>query len=472
MAPRRAYVDPAMVALVVLVSIARADPHGRRRPFGAAQPRPRRRRSSPAWRRSARAALGDLPVAPALGARDPARPHRLRRRARARAAGTALDLADRRPAARRGDRRARRGATRPSSSTSSSPPSRPTPPQPPAIQRLEGLSRPARDLGRSSGSGGRARASTWISQAGASRGARVRVGSQSAIRSPRRAGSPAYGPVGSEHRIPPRRQPRLLEPFRQRQASRASRSRRARQLAPPALRGGSSKWTPRNSTSLAPEPLRSARSAQSEPLERRRSPAGSTDDQPKLITMSTYMSLHFSRMRPRKSDSVTRIPRAVLHSAGLPINMTFPDRGSGHADLSRLRKGPRRDRGQGRGAADPRPQERRDERRGRGPGARPQGRDAARRALPQPRPVAEDAGGPPPRAAALQGLYRRPVRRVDAARRRPQLRRRPCGDGRPRAVQRPAGGRHRPREGQRHPLAASPATSGWRGPRATARRSG
>ena len=40
--------------------------------------------------------------------------------------------------------------------------------------------------------------------------------------------------------------------------------------------------------------------------------------------------------------------------------------GAVHADLSRLRKGPRRDRGQGRGAADARPQERRDERRGGG----------------------------------------------------------------------------------------------------------
>ncbi len=40
-------------------------------------------------------------------------------------------------------------------------------------------------------------------------------------------------------------------------------------------------------------------------------------------------------------------------------------------------------------------------------GPRPQGRDAARRPLPQPRSLAEDAGRAPPRAAALQGLHRR-----------------------------------------------------------------
>ena len=89
-------------------------------------------------------------------------------------------------------------------------------------------------------------------------------------------------------------------------------------------------------------------------------------------------------------------------------------------------------------------------------GARPQGRDAARRPLPQPRSLAEDAGRAPPRPAALQGLHRGAVPRMDAARRRPQLCRRPRDHGRPRPLQRPARGGDRPREGQRHPRAHRP----------------
>ena len=77
-------VDPAMVALVVLLSIAvpvrMAAPASSR--SSTARPPPR---SSPAWRRSP-AAPSATCRSPALGPRDPARPHRLRRRARAGAA--------------------------------------------------------------------------------------------------------------------------------------------------------------------------------------------------------------------------------------------------------------------------------------------------------------------------------------------------------------------------------------------------
>ena len=151
-------------------------------------------------------------------------------------------------------------------------------------------------------------------------------------------------------------------------------------------------------------------------------------------------------------------PRAAaatprLHS---PRPRTIYGRAAGapDAELSRLRKGPRRDRGQGRGAADPRPQERRDERRGRG----------GRRSTARPRrcSTSSTATSTPGGRRLVARHPERPhckdyidgaVHRVDAARRRPQLRRRPCGDGRARPVQRPPGGGDRPREGQRHPLA-------------------
>ena len=71
-----------------------------------------------------------------------------------------------------------------------------------------------------------------------------------------------------------------------------------------------------------------------------------------------------------------------------------------------------------------------------------------------------------------QGLHRGAVHRIHAARGRPQFRRRSRGDGRARAARRHAGDGDRPRKGARHQEPRSSAISAWRGPKATARRSG
>ena len=116
-------------------------------------------------------------------------------------------------------------------------------------------------------------------------------------------------------------------------------------------------------------------------------------------------------LQPRSPDLASRIvrssPSGVTLGAGLRVlqsppagSIYSPTPESAAPDLSRLRKGPRRDRGQGRGAPHPRPQELRCN-----VEARPAALD--RKAAPllddlSRTRLAEDPRCPPPRAAALQ----------------------------------------------------------------------
>ena len=141
----------------------------------------------------------------------------------------------------------------------------------------------------------------------------------------------------------------------------------------------------------------------------------------------------------RLIELVNSAPSARRTGRALTRRRTRPNPPAPHGHLSRFRKADRRARGADRRAARDRVG-RRAQYRGRDrAGSRSSADAAAARHLCEADALAEDAGRPPSRAAAFQGLCRRPDRGFRAARRRPQLRRRPGDHRRPRPARRPQG---------------------------------